>query len=135
MFSRISAVVLFVRDLETCSAFYRDKIGLEVVFRDAESTAFKLDGQDFALVAINNAAGMVKVDIAEFMSADGKAHPVMLCADTDNADAVYEALRANGVAFTQPPVDQHWGYRAAYFRDPEGNFWEIRQPIPRPAQP
>jgi len=46
----------------------------------------------------------------------------MLCAKVDNADAAYEELKGRGVEFTQPPTDQPWGIRAAYFKDPEGDI-------------
>jgi uncharacterized glyoxalase superfamily protein PhnB len=54
----------------------------------------------------------------------------MLCADVADVDAVYQTLTAKGVAFIKPPIDQDWGWRTAYFADPEGNIWELRQAIP-----
>ena len=29
----------------------------------------------------------------------------------------------------KPPTTQPWGLRTAYFADPEGNLWEINQPV------
>jgi catechol 2,3-dioxygenase-like lactoylglutathione lyase family enzyme len=42
MFNRISAVVLFVQDFETCLTYYRDVIGLPVVQLEPAFAAFKM---------------------------------------------------------------------------------------------
>jgi lactoylglutathione lyase len=56
---------------------------------------------------------------------------VLLAAGVEDVDAAYETLSAKGVRFLRPPTDQPWGLRTAYFADPEGNPWEINQPINR----
>lgn len=55
---------------------------------------------------------------------------MLLAAGVDDVVATYEALKARGVTFLRPPTDQAWGLRTAHFTYPEGNFWEINQPIP-----
>ena len=47
----------------------------------------------------------------------------------EDVDAAYEALKARGVSLLRPPTDRPWGLRTAHFADPEGNLWEIHQPI------
>jgi uncharacterized glyoxalase superfamily protein PhnB len=54
---------------------------------------------------------------------------VVLAAGVEDVDAVYETLKAKGVTFLRTPTDQPWGLRTAHFSDPEGNLWEINQPI------
>jgi len=125
VFNRISAVVLFVQDFDRCLRFYRDTLGLPVAQLESNFVAFKMVDQDFALQEIAASAQMVNVDVEAFEAQTGKADRALLCARLDNVDIAYEALRAKGVEFTQPPIDQPWGLRAAYFRDPEGNIWEI----------
>ncbi|MBZ0308214.1 MAG: VOC family protein, partial [Anaerolineae bacterium] len=44
-------------------------------------------------------------------------------------DTTYQTLTAKGITFIHAPKDQPWGIRAAYFADPEGNLWEIRQQL------
>ncbi len=53
MIRNVNAVVLFVEDLDRAMQFYRDKLGLDVVFSDEVSFAFHLEGQDFALVRLS----------------------------------------------------------------------------------
>lgn len=133
MFNRITAVVLFVQDFETCLSFYRDTLGLEVVVYEPPSfAAFKMFDQDFAINQISQAAEMVKLPVEAFEPQTGKTDRVMLCTRVEDVDAVYETLQARGVRFTQGPTDQYWGLRTAFFLDPEGNIWEIAQPIDNP---
>jgi lactoylglutathione lyase len=126
MFRKVSAIVLLVQNFEKSLTFYRDVLGLEVGQLEANFAAFKMEGHDFALQQISDAVGMFNVNAEEQrMGADR----VILCAGVENVDGAYETLNAKGVEFIKPPIDQAWGIRAAYFRDPEGNLWEIAQPI------
>ena len=128
MIRKVNAVVLFVQDMERMVTFYRDTLGLEVVFSDDVSFAFHLEGQDFALV--ERSTGMNMLNEAVLAVHQDSSHQVMLCADVEDVDAVYNTLTTKGVAFIKAPIDQHWGWRTAYFADPEGNIWELRQAIP-----
>jgi len=123
----VNGVVLFVQDLERCVAFYRDTVGLEVVFSDPVSVAFKMEGQDFLLLEVAAAAEMVGEEALG--QHKGAGHEVLLCADVEDVDAAYETLTAKGIAFIRPPKDQAWGLRTAYFADPEGHLWELRHTL------
>jgi lactoylglutathione lyase len=125
MFDRVCAVALFVQDFDKCLAFYRDTLGLQVIHSAPKIVAFKMQDQDFALYEMSEAAELINVEMGAFEPQTGKIDRVMLCALVDNVDTAYEAFKAKGVEFTKPPIDQPWGIRAAYFRDPEGNVWEI----------
>jgi lactoylglutathione lyase len=128
MLRKVDAVVLFVLDLDRAMTFYRDTLGVDVIFCDDHSCALRLEGQDFALLTRSNAAGMLNPEVVDMRQRAGQQ--VMLCATVDDVDADYAALTAKGVTFIHPPVDQPWGWRAAYFADPDGNIWEFRQSIP-----
>lgn len=131
--NRVAATVLFVEDVAKVAAFYRDQLGLEVALNDPQAVAFKMNGQDFLILDMGNAVGMVNVKREDFEAQSGKTDRIMLCADVENVDEAYETLKARGVVFTLAPVDQPWGYRTTYFHDPEGNIWELRQTIPPAA--
>jgi lactoylglutathione lyase len=129
MFNRVTAVVLFVQNFETCLTFYRDTLGLEVVALESNFAAFKMQDQDFAIQGIEPSAAMVNMAVEAFASPNGKAPRALLCTKVEDVDAVYESLKLKGVEFTGPPIDQEWGIRAVYFQDPEGNLWEFAQPL------
>lgn len=129
MFRKLDAVVLFVEDFETCLHFYEDILGLEVVVREEKFAAFKMEGHKFAINQMQPASEMVNVPVDKFEKETGGVDKVMMCAEVEDIDVAYETLKAKGVEFTQAPVDQYWGIRAAYFKDPEGNIWEILTPL------
>jgi lactoylglutathione lyase len=125
MFSKIGAAVLFVQDLDKCVAFYRDTLGLQIAMTDEVSAAFKMADHDFAILKVSEAVEMTSE--AAVLPQSGSR--VMLCADVEDVDAAYKTLTEKGVTFIRPPMDKPWGYRTAYFADPEGNVWEFRHTI------
>jgi lactoylglutathione lyase len=131
MFDNIMAIELLVRDLAKCTAFYRDTLGLQV--RESESTSnsvsFQMGNAYFFLLEISGATRMVSSEPLDF-SMEGSPR-VLLAAGVEDVDAAYESLSAKGVRFLRSPTDQPWGLRTAYFADPEGNLWELNQPINR----
>ncbi len=123
MIRKINATVLFVEDLEKCTGFYRDTIGMEAVFSDDSSVVFRTADQDFLLLKLSAAIEMVGE--AALSLEHGAGHRVLLCAEVEDVDAAYQSLTAKGLTFIKPPKDQTWGRRTAYFADPEGNLWEL----------
>lgn len=100
MIRRISATVLFVQDLDRCMVFYRDILGLEVIFSDADSVVLRMEGQDFLLLKISAAAEMV----GEEALSQAAGHRVLLCVGVEDVDAAYQALTAKGLTFIKPPI-------------------------------
>ena len=127
MFHRLVATVVFVRDLATCIAFYRDTLGLEMQTSDAHSAAFKLENVYFLLLEVSAAADLIGAQ-ADALKREGGPRG-LLAAEVKDVDAAYETLKARGVTLLRPPTNQAWGLRTAHFADPEGNLWEIHQPI------
>jgi lactoylglutathione lyase len=129
MFRKLMAIELIVRDLATCTAFYRDTLGLQV--RESESTSnsvsFQIDNVYFFLLEAEGAAQMVSSQPLDLSL--GESPRVLLAAGVEDVDAAYQMLSAKGVRFLRPPTEQPWGLRTAYFADPEGNLWEINHSI------
>lgn len=127
MLQRIVATVLFVRNLDRCLTFYRDTLKLQMKGSDPVSGAFLMDDRYLLLLEVSSAADLLGSDV-NTLKIEG-APRVLLAAGVADVDATYEELRANGVTLLRPPTDQPWGLRTAHFADPEGNPWEINQPI------
>ncbi len=125
----IIATVLFVRDLDKCLTFYRDTLGLEVQNSDAHSAAFKMENIYFLLLDPSAAASLIGSEGGEFKIKIEGGPRGLLAAAVSDVDVAYKVLSAKGVTFRRPPIDQPWGKRTAHFADPEGNLWEINQPI------
>jgi uncharacterized glyoxalase superfamily protein PhnB len=127
MIRRIVATELIVRDLAACTAFYRDTLGLQVHESGPDHVAFKVGDLYFFLHEAASAARMMSEAPLDLPIGGGSR--VLLAAGVDDVDAMYADLKAKGVKVFRPPTDQPWGLRTAYFADPEGNFWEIHQPV------
>ncbi len=127
MIRRIVATELFVNDLASCTAFYRDTLGLELKESDSESSVFKIGDVYFFLLELSGAAHLISEEPLELKLEGGPRS--LLAVEVDDVDAAYEALKSKGVTLLRPPTDQPWGLRTAHFSDPEGNPWEIHQSI------
>ncbi len=128
MLDKLTATVIFVDDLKTCTTFYENFLGLESLFTDEVSAAYKMEGHDFVLLETPAAIEMVGEDALSL--GKGVAHRIMLCVGVEDVDASYKSLTAKGLTFLKPPKSQDWGRRTAYFADPEGNIWELWQDLP-----
>jgi lactoylglutathione lyase len=133
MFRSIIAAGLFVRDLARCVTFYRDTLGLQVTDSDPNSVGFSLGDRYFFLVEVSSAAHLISSEALELKIEGGPRG--LLAARVEDVDAAYEVLSAKGVTFLRPPTDQPWGLRTAHFADPEGNIWEINQPVRAQPEP
>ena len=128
MIQQMAATVLFVRDLDRCTAFYRDTFKLQYQGSDADSSTFLLqEGLYFILLSPTGTADLLGTQVNELEFGGGPRG--LLAAGVADVDAAYEELKAQGVTFVRPPTDQPWGLRTAHFADPEGNLWEINQSI------
>jgi catechol 2,3-dioxygenase-like lactoylglutathione lyase family enzyme len=137
-----------VSDLERSLAFFRDRLGLEVVFtREVRDAYFGrivgLPGAvvKAALLRIPNSAH--HVELFEYLSPPGEVHEPRPCDPgsahlsllVDDLPGFYRRLRAEGVPFVSEPVlidhgPNRGGY-GVYLRDPGGILIELFQPPPR----
>ncbi|MGC2034329.1 MAG: VOC family protein [Thermoplasmata archaeon] len=127
MIDHVNAVVLPVRDVKKCTAFYRDTLGFKLNHEDDESAFLSIDGKKgglvLGLIAIDNVAQLISED--QVRPREETIHRTYYAVFVENVDQEYEELRAKGVRFVKPPTTHPWGQRIAYFEDPEGNLWEI----------
>ncbi|QBD79697.1 VOC family protein [Ktedonosporobacter rubrisoli] len=133
MIHKVEAVVLFVKDLEKCTVFYRDTFKLRSLGSDAQSSTFLL--QDKLYLILLSPEGTADLIGEQASSSTLQTRPAgLLAAGVADVDAAYEELKAKGVTFLKPPTDRSWGLRTAHFADPEGNVWEINQAIEAKAE-
>ena len=122
----LDAITLFVEDLERAKAFYLDMLGLQTVFEDADSAAFRLGSTTVNLLRVE-AAGTL-VEPASVGSPESGAR-FQLTIGVENVDAACSELERRGVRLLNGPVDREWGVRTAAFADPAGHVWELAQPL------
>jgi catechol 2,3-dioxygenase-like lactoylglutathione lyase family enzyme len=128
----ITAITLFVEDLERSKRFYQDVFGLPVLFEDANSAVFKFQNTLINLLAIPAARGLIGPGVVASPESGAR---FQLTIPVDDVDAACAELEARGVRLLNGPMDRAWGVRTAAFTDPGGHVWEFAQPLPRADEP
>ena len=114
------STMLCVSDVERSTAWYRDKLGFEVLKHEP----------DIALLRIGS--GLVYL-FAESLPTEDKPSShlvpkpggVILVLTVEDCREAYEELRQRGVEFLTPPKSPPWGGRRCFAHDPDGYLVEI----------
>ncbi|WP_329579866.1 VOC family protein [Streptomyces sp. NBC_01361] len=118
----ISAITLFVEDLDATKRFYREVFGLPVAFENDNSAVFEFGNTIINLLKTTAAPELIEP--ARVAQADAGSR-LQLTLRVDDVDAMCKELAARGVTLLNGPMDRPWGIRTASFRDPGGHIWEI----------
>lgn len=109
----LSAVRLFVADLDRAKDFYANTIGMPIAMSDPANGYFILDtGVVKCIVEVETEPENGVTDIGGF-----KPYSFAV---TD-IHQTYAELAAKGVQFRGQPEKAFWGGTMAYFTDPDGN--------------
>jgi catechol 2,3-dioxygenase-like lactoylglutathione lyase family enzyme len=120
----LGAITLFVEDLDRSRSFYRDVLGLTVVFEDDSSAVVDLGNTLVNLLDVSQAPGLIAPAPVAGPEAGSR---FQLTIWVDDVDAVCADLTERGVDLLNGPMDRPWGQRTACFTDPAGHVWEVAQ--------
>ncbi|MGB3307349.1 MAG: VOC family protein [Thermomicrobiales bacterium] len=118
----VSAITLFVEDLDAAKHFYRNIFDLPVMFEDEASAVFNFGNTIINLLKETEAWGLIEPATVAPCEAGAR---IQLTLTVEDVDAMCETLVARGVELLNGPMDRPWGIRTASFRDPGGHIWEI----------
>ncbi|HEV2678047.1 MAG TPA: VOC family protein [Aliidongia sp.] len=125
MTQHIGAIALVVRDYDEAIAFYRDKLGFELV----EDTPLGA-GKRWVLMAPPG-SGETRLLLARAVTpaqaariGDQTGGRVFLFLHTEDFQRDYKRLQANGVQFHEAPRHEAYG-TVAVFEDLYGNRWDL----------
>ena len=105
-------------DIALAKPFYQDVLGLDVLM-------------DLGYIATYGSDQQMRVQIA-FASEGGSGTPTPdLSIEVDDVDAAHERMRQAGYAIEYGPVDEPWGVRRFYVRDPFGKLVNIMAHLDR----
>ena len=118
--SRIGQVMIVANDLREMTAFYRDKLGMKLLFEVPNMTFFDCGGIRLMLASpsdqLDKAASVIYFDVPDINQA-------------------YDTLSARGVSFERKPEVEARLEKTdlwlAFFRDPEGNFMALMSEVAR----
>jgi catechol 2,3-dioxygenase-like lactoylglutathione lyase family enzyme len=131
----VGVVGLYVRDQDEAVEFYVGKLGFRIhtdvrnanyrwlTVQHPEQTSFQLGLFKPQAPTLDTATAQTVQEIV----AKGAMPPLVLV--VDDCRAAYDRLSANGVEFTQEPVDRY-GAVDASFRDPSVNGWKMIEARP-----
>lgn len=118
----ITAITLFVEDLDAAKCFYADVFGLPVHYEDDASAVFLFGGTMVNLLDAREAPDLVAPAVVGGPDAGVR---FQLTITVPDVDATCAELARRGVQLLNGPIDRPWGVRTAAFRDPAGHTWEI----------
>jgi predicted lactoylglutathione lyase len=120
---------LGVRDFDAERDFYR-RLGWTLVFDGDDFAVFELRGALLALFPVDKLAA--DSGAAPEIGHGGIRFSVVISVDSAaGVDALAARVREAGGTMTKEATDaEFFEGRDAYFRDPEGNFWEIAWAAP-----
>ena len=144
----IHHVAISTPDAERLLAFYRDLLGMEVVFdqtwppgTEVADAITALEGSSARQLLLR--CGNAYIELFEYHApeaAPGDPHrPVCdhgithLCLDVEDLEYEYERLDGAGVRFHCEPQDLGF-VRTTYARDPDGNVVELQELTPQVSQ-
>lgn len=101
---KLTYVIKYVSDMDEATAFFRDKLGLELKFQSPHWTEFSTGDTTLALHAASDEhpAGSASIGFG-----------------VDDIDGFYDQARNGGVEFTSEPTET-FGHRIARFKDADG---------------
>lgn len=123
LLTKLNDICLFVDDLEETAAFYTTKLGFAVRRRQPGYIEFEFRGTSVTLWENRGVSAAIPES-----DRGGDGHHFMLAVRVphlENVDMIASTLKQRGVVFISEPQTYPWGARAAYFKDNNGNIWEI----------
>jgi catechol 2,3-dioxygenase-like lactoylglutathione lyase family enzyme len=122
---RFEGLTLTVESVARSIEFYGGKLGLKVQVNAAPAFAMiRMGGEGGATIGLLSLAEARKEGHVESTAAQKSGIHVEF--SSDDLDGLYEALKARGVAFHQPPHDEPWERSMTAF-DPDGYSVEFAQ--------
>jgi len=123
LLAKLNDICLFVEHLEETERFYTAKLGFAVKRRQPGYIEFDFSGTTVTLWESRGVTAAIPEG-----DRTGGGHHFMLAVRVprlQDVDAISATLKRRGVTFINDPQTYPWGARAAYFKDNNGNIWEI----------
>jgi len=122
----ISAISLFVEDLQAAKKFYLEVFGVKVIYEDENSVAVQLANVIINLLRVENAPEIIEPGIVAPRDSGSR---IQFSIWVEDVDAVCRELQKRGVKLLAGPKNRPWGMRTANFVDPAGHSWEVGQKV------
>lgn len=118
--------MLVVNDLDQSVAFYRDKLGFEVLEHSASIAGLTNGQMNLDLFTYSPPTPDKPTITLENRNEPGRTS-VIIDLLVDDCTAAYEVLLAQGVEFLTPPHEPPWGGLRCFAIDPDGYLIELEE--------
>jgi uncharacterized glyoxalase superfamily protein PhnB len=108
--------ILLVRDVQTCAAFFQQKLGFDIDFLHGLPPFYGAVSRDGVCLHMRYVQ-------RPFFAQAAVQEKSLICAsiEVSNGQALFEEFKAQGVEFAQKLKKQAWGGTDFHVRDPDGN--------------
>lgn len=120
----IEWIIFITENYAEMKSFYADILELAVL-RDIPEEEFTQFQTGELFLAVYGKREVEKLMGSPVLGKPGST--IYSLGESSDVDSDYQQLAAKGVQFMTHPKTQPWGQRVAYFKDPDGNIWEIQQ--------
>lgn len=134
MINRLSVATIWVKDQNEALRFYTEKLGFEIR-ADVKNGDYRwltvgLKDQpelEFQLAELSPTGYLTEEDVDHLTQLVEAGKMGVGPWKTDDCQKTYEAYKAKGVEFLQPPTDRSYGIIEAVFMDNSGNTMVLAQ--------
>jgi catechol 2,3-dioxygenase-like lactoylglutathione lyase family enzyme len=129
----VDTIAIVVSDGRKAVLWYRDVLGLPIAYIGPSTPNSNASVQGTPedpghWVELGLRAPRTRVHLCE-MGGKTEPGPTGITFLTDDIQAEYERLRTKGVRFLSPPQRMDWGEWICEFLDPDGNGFDLKQPL------
>ena len=116
---------LFVNDMATIVAFYRDVMGMQTDWNGEPNAELRSGKATLILYGRKDFETMTAQPYTYPAGLNGTMELAFDVGTTADVDMEYNRVVTAGAAPVFPPTDEPWGQRTSYVADPDGNLIEI----------
>jgi catechol 2,3-dioxygenase-like lactoylglutathione lyase family enzyme len=134
MINRLSVATIWVTDQNEALRFYTEKLGFEIRadFSNGDFRWLTVGLKDqpeleFQLAEVKPSHALTQEEAEQLAKVVEAGKLGIGPWKTDDCQKTYEALKAKGVEFMQPPTDRPYGIIEAVFKDNSGNIMVLSQ--------
>lgn len=117
---------IFVKNMETMVAFYKDVLGFEIQWKQGEANVYLIrDNTLFMLYGRDDFEKMTSRKYKYISGLNGHYEIALSVPTFADVDKEFERAVSSGATPVLEPELEPWGQRTCYIADPEGNLIEI----------
>ena len=129
----IDTIAVVVSDRRKAIAWYRNVLGLRIAYVGPNDPNAKLPADGTPedpghWIEMGPPRPKTRIHLCE-LGGETEPGPTGITFVTTDIHADYEHMRSQGVTFTYPPKRMQWGEWLCEFEDPDGNVFDLKQPV------